>query len=217
MNIELMKSFISKWAQSAGKNSFSSFVKVSLLLFFLITCWLLTMGSYVLLCVIAVLFAVGCFDLGVRTKKKGKTVYVAIEMGLLLMLYTSLFFDVTVVGFRTITGTFNASLGILLLVASIAFIFVGFFHTYFRLKKGKEEKFRPSSVASCLSAAMAGSALSGYLSENYTESVQELIYTAFFLLVVFCLMYFTGRIYVAMIYFIKKYNMPDKKIENLNT
>lgn len=214
MEYEMVNNLIDKFTQRITSKLIRTVRKLSIFLFVLSACLLLTIKAYVFTGVFFVLLIVEFAYLTIILKKNILTIYSGVGASLVLCGNLSLWFNVSLYSIQKINGVFDPVLLIIISLIKVVCLVTGFFYTLRCVRKGTVRKLQTAAIASTafvLPGAL-GYFLSKYISIESSVQTQNIFFTIVFALASSMMMFIIGMAHVAILYYIKKYNITDRAI-----
>lgn len=212
---EMIEALIDKFTQPITVKQIENDRKVAIITFVVSFCLLLTIKSYIFIIILFVLL-IGEFLYLTIVKNKILTIYRGIGISLVLCSNLVLSFNVWLYSIQKLINVFDFILFIIILFMQVLCLIAGFFYTKWRLRKGvvcKPQAAAIFSIAFMLPGA-GGYLLARSLINNASIHIQNVFFTTVFAFVSSIIMFVLGMIHVAIIYYIKKYNILDREISH---
>jgi len=185
--------------------------RIIVFLGFISACFLATIGNIPVLGALIVLSVADWVCFSAILKRKTLTVYRSIHVSFLFVSYIAITFNVWLYCIQKTLHFFDLMFFLVLLVSELGCVVAGFFYTKKCIKKGKISK----TQASLFPGAVVLVGAFGYWGIRYVVSqtsvlFQQVILTISFIFVIVMLMFILGMVHVAILYYIKKYDMLDQ-------
>ena len=215
--METINSLIDKFTHMTTVKYTKKIRRLIMILFFLSACLLLTIRSYIFTGFLFVLLVGEFVYLTVILEKKNVlTIYNGIGVSFVLFLQLFLLFNSWLYSIQRFYGHFNPILLTIIFLIEILCLITGFLYTHRCVRKGTICKPRAASVSSIafVLPTVSGYLLSRYISNNVSIQFQNVLFTVVSALACCMTMFVTGMAHVAILYYIKKYNIADRQISN---
>lgn len=216
MEREMINKLIDKFTQRITIKLIRTVRKLSIFLFVLSACLLLTLEAYVFTGVFFVILIAEFVYLTIILKKNILTIYSGVGVSLVLCGHLALWFNVLLYSIQKINSVFDPILLNVISLIEVLCLITGFFYTIRCVRKGtvrKPQTAVTASIAFVLPGAL-GYFLSRYIINEASIQMQNVFFTIVFALVGSMMMFAIGMAHVAILYYIKKYNIADREISN---
>lgn len=214
---EMIEALIDKFTQPITVKQIQNIRKVAMIFFVISLCLLFTIKSYVLI-ISLFLLLIGEFAYLTVVKNKILTIYRGIGVSLVLCSNLVLSFNVWLYSIQKLIDAFDPILFIIILFIEVLCLIAGFFYTRRSVRKGTVRKPK-AAVATSIAFVLPGAGgylLARYISNETSVQIQNIFFTTAFALVSSMMMFILGMAHVALIYYIKKYNILDREISKVN-
>lgn len=216
LEMEIIDTLIDKFTQKMSEKSTRNIRMLLIILFFLSACFLLTVKSYIFTGVLFGFLVIEFVYLTVILKKNFLTIYSGIGASFVLFIQLALSFNAWLYSVQKFYGFFDPILLLIILSVEILCLIFGFFYTRRCVKKGVVRK--PITTATTSLAfvlpTILGYFLSRYISNEAPVQIQNIFFTLVFALGCSMMMFIIGMVHVAIIYYIKKYNIVDRELSS---
>ena len=210
----MINTIIDKFTQRITVKLTRTVRKVAIILFVLSACLLLTLKSYIFTGILFVLLVGECAYITVILKKKILTIYSAVGVSLILCGHVSLFFNVSLYSSQKMNECFDPILLAVILLVEVLCLITGFFYTRRCVRKGTVRKPQ-AAVSTSLAFVLPGVLsyfLSTYIINEASVQIQNVFFTLVFAMGCSMVMFAIGMVHIAVIYYIKKYNIADREL-----
>jgi len=217
--METIDALINKFTQMMTKKFIRKIRTLLIVMFFLSACSLLSIKSYIFTGALFVFLVVGFVYLTIiKNKKSALTIYNGIGVSLVFSVQLVLLFNVFLYIVQKFYGFFDPILLLIILFIEIMCLISGFFYTRLCVNKGVVRKPTASATASLtfVLPSTFGYFLARYINNKAPLQIQNIFYTILFAFSCAMMMFVIGMAHVAIIYYIKKYNIADREISIVN-
>lgn len=214
MELDTINALIDKYTQTTSKKHIKNIRKLVVICFFLSACFLVTLKSYIFTGILFVLLVGEFVYLSVILKKNMITIYSGVGVSLILCSNIALLFNVSLYSIQKFIGIFDPILFFIILFIEILCLIAGFFYMRRCVRKGTIRKTQAAAIASIAFTlpSTGGYLLARYISNETSIHVQSVFFTTVFSLGSSMMMFILGMVHVAMIYYIKVYNISNREI-----
>ncbi len=210
----MVTTLINKFTQRITIKLTKTVRNLTIVFFFLSACFLLTIKSFLFTGVLFVFLVAEFVCLTVILKKRILTIYSGVGVSFILCGHLVLLFNVSLYSIQKINGFFDPILLTVILFIEVLCLILGFFYTIRCVRKGtvrKPQTAAITSIAFVLPGAL-GYFLSSYISNEASVQIQNVFFTVMFALGCSIMMFVIGMVHIAIIYYIKKYNIADREL-----
>lgn len=213
MSTKTINIFIDKYTQRITPSIIIATNLLSLVLFFLSTCLLVTIKNYIIIAVLLGLLIAQLVAFSLLNRKKDITIYRALFVSFVMLTQLLVSVNICLYCIQNILGIFNHILLFVILIIEVACLGMGILYTTYSIKREATQKTR-HPVATIGIAAI--SSISTYIFTRFVinktpDNIQGALYTLSLSAIACLMMFYLGKIHFSMMYFIKKYRIPDRK------
>lgn len=210
---EIIDALIDQFTQPITTKQIENVRKIEIIVFVISLCLLLTIESYVFIIILFVLL-IGKVAYLTVVKNKVLTVYRGVSVSFILCSNLALSFNIWLYSIQKLIGGFDPILFSVILFIETLCLIVGFFYSRRCVRKGAVRKSKAAAVASIVFVlpGAGGFLLARYISNEASVQIQNVFFTAAFALVSSMMMFTLGMVHVAIVYYIKKYDILDREI-----
>lgn len=218
MNYETINSYIDKYTQKMEMHLLALF-NIASVVFFAMSLWLLlTVNNYILPIVLFVVLIAQFIYYFAISRKKVMTIYSALGVNFSMFLQFILLIIVGLFFSEKTYGDYDPIWFAGVLIIGVLCIFWGFFCSVKRLKSsiGRIPGMEAVSLSIPILVTFFSRILRKYINNNVSEDFKEFYHSLLFSVLLCIMLFYVGKIHVTILYLIKKYKIPNRKIANRN-
>jgi len=214
MGFRFINDFIDKFTSTFAKNTIIGLRKALFILFGLSSAFLLSLKLYIAFIVLSLHLLVELIYIFIILRKKEITIYAGIGIGLILSRNLCVLIITAIYSVPNLIGAFDPILFIIILLIEFLCLVGGFLYSLHNLKKGIliESKAAAFTALATICPGMLGYHLVRLIAHSAPAHIQSILLSMIFAAVGGYIMFIIGMVYIPMVYFIKKYNIPDRII-----
>lgn len=212
MELKMVNELIEKFTHKIDIPSIKNHRRAVVILFVMSACILLNTKNVVLIAFMFILTVSEFVYFSVIIRKQTLTLYNGTAVNIISLLQLSLSFNICMYGIQRDLGYVNGTLTVVIYLAETLCLYLGFLFTYRCVKNGTVHKLK-------VATASAISVLPGVLGMvtvriigKVGNNTQSLLYTGLFSFSTSLVLFSLGMTYVAILYFIKKYDIPNHEL-----
>ncbi len=216
MERDLIDMLIDKYTHMITIELVKKIRKTSIIIYVLLVCFLLPIKSFILIGILIALIIVEFAYLTTILKKNLLTLYSGIGVSLVLFGNVVILFNVSLYSVQRLIGCFDFILLMVILAIEVLCLMAGFFYTRRCIRNSTVRKPKaavPVSMAVVLPSTL-GYFLTRYVINETSVLLQNVFFTIVFTLISSIIMFTIGMAQVAILYFIKKYDIPNRTISH---